>query len=878
MRVVVTAIVPMATTEFVYWLPADSSNPLVHALHFKMGLQDKFTECAEAWRAHSAHMSQIWLLHADELSVHELPAMHYIDACAVSSYADGKVIADVHYLAGLRFGADEVLLKTMRLFFKAVHCDAIRVHVTRADDVPRLLAQFPDAACDAFTHVCMLDLRDLPAVVSLFPATTSMNVAKLMGLIPFPDETPLPELLAWDPSASVDTSHLDSKGMYEYSDANTSDDSSSDVSFEDEWFYEDSDSDSNSDSDSDSDDDDDGMVIRSKKRPRNSTASPAPTSRKLVTKLDSGQRQIWYVENKAPFQTLYRQNGGPTMQVLSRGGLHRAKESYWLTGTQNDPFYDARTGKDDGTDLEFKRVKNFRQRVMKPMGTDPYILEEVLSGPLSAPEYKQFSQRVPYTKLLPSRKQYFFADKAQFDVANTVTEEWKLGLKYDEPRFERVDGQRFTACFDSRWNVAVTGTDSDARVSAFTDDHSIESAGTGSRVTQLWLSGPAPTPLRNSSLIKLEYRTETFSARIGACRIWATGTFREAEIVRGDPDDDQAPIQYDDGRKLWVSGYLNNGNPSAVFWRKSGGPTLVTRTQRKYWYINRVDFITGVPTRAGMALPLSAHIPTQFMTHQLRGTCFFNAALNVILCCPALVNYIRRFLKHQLPALKQPPLCAYEHLLYAFLKDQLCVKGRFNTPARQSNAVSDIQTAITGKVVYGGSANEVLYILFLALRVSANYADAWEQTPEWTMKNGDGVPATTMVVVYRTHAVAALPELSQYVLVGAVLSSSVHAICVTRNFYGKYNVIVDNGVIANKQWYPTLVNDDVWNRVLYYPVIEVLGVYVHRTTLARNSGKPTRCASAVLPPVVVNAPACNAAKAAIHENMPFYTGTLTDYS
>ena len=505
-----------------------------------------------------------------------------------------------------------------------------------------------------------------------------------------------------------------------------------------------------------------------------------------------------------------RDSNQPTLVVTNKL-TGEVLEEHWLTGPAEAPMYDT------STDRQFNHVG--------------YVFDDVHSrcveGPFDSPKYVQ---RVIDGALHPS---YVFQSGGH-EVQHYLTGNEKNG------KYGRNDANPYTIIFDSDVFLQVLGYESKPFVKI---RNGLGTYFRTSTNTVLFLWGDLwrePGPITLDSLDALEFRYEPdaangFAAVLNDLCVWASGHYNLATIQRTK----DLPTAIQNGRKIWLDGYIAGGFISAVYWRADERlPTEVTASKRDLY--TRGLFPAKLYAKK-KAQPERIAAITHLATYQLRGTCYLNAAVNILVCTPAFRAHV---VKHLQLVSAMPAGCPYDEHVYALFFSLLCKRDASFTPVRQTNVISHIETEMfpSQTLDAGGSVLKVLMILFSLFQLPLSM----HRAHDGPARRSD-VPANeSLVHLVTCRRMSDLPrELTsangtKFVLAAAGLSDNEHAVCALLDVSGQPHLVLDsNGSIWDTPWWPELNMSLIEMEVLY-----IHAVYVQVDFLLM---RPVRCAMRALP-------------------------------
>ena len=356
-----------------------------------------------------------------------------------------------------------------------------------------------------------------------------------------------------------------------------------------------------------------------------------------------------------------------------------------------------------------------------------------------------------------------------------------------------------------------------------------------------FLMGNLQMPLTKTSLNALEYRYDPESDEAGfaleadyGLRVWATGTWRFAHISRGTTDLPEAMV---DGVCKWLDGYINEGWMRAVYWRRDNKPTQLSASGVAQW--PRGTLKPYFSARLLTPLPDRVTFITHLALIQLRGTCYLNASVNILVCTPQFRDFIRRKLNALTP---DTPACRTDIHVFRMLHSVLCGRASLFSPLHQSNAMSQLEHVLFPKRAASNlGGKSVTAFLKLAEIIQLPLA-----VGPVTAKPKSGTQ------VYFTSA-ARMRDLPRKLVTrdGARLYLKAcmiherdvsHVVCALADVLGQLHIVLDSadGAIFDVQWWPKVLLP----RFADEKIRSVDAVYISRDF---GTEWPVRCVPRPLP-------------------------------
>ena len=334
----------------------------------------------------------------------------------------------------------------------------------------------------------------------------------------------------------------------------------------------------------------------------------------------------------------------------------------------------------------------------------------------------------------------------------------------------------------------------------------------------------------NSLLYRHENPAHDFgyAAIIQGERIWASGTWEHANLKR--KYDLPTALAFT-GRQTWLDGALVKGSLTAVYWRKTGGPTVITASGTPLWkrgmYPRSTSDIDTQPLRADI---LEITSPAMY---QLFGTCYFNAVVNVMVCTPCFRNRIRVLLRSA-PAL---PAVRFEQMLYELFYSLLCTERVPQRPVRQSNLIAQIEYELFGKRDPGGFA----FVLAIIICETLGITWCYENIGRGRLRKMPPPEKDVFLLVANDFTRVPLEVINtngkRMTLVGSTIAYKGHAVCGLMDLSGQPRIILDsNGTVMNESWYPEIRASKITK------ISDILAFYVCD---AIRKGRPEKCSASL---------------------------------
>jgi hypothetical protein len=246
--------------------------------------------------------------------------------------------------------------------------------------------------------------------------------------------------------------------------------------------------------------------------------------------------------------------------------------------------------------------------------------------------------------------------------------------------------------------------------------------------------------------------------------------------------------------------------------------------------------------------PDRINVITHLASYQLRGTCYMNAALNILVCTPCFRAYITKRLSM---VASLPPGCPYDEHFYAYFFALLCRKDSSLRPVEESNIVSRLERAMFPNAGNGGASSSIALIALLTLLALPLSTQVLAAAPAPAPPS-----ATALVHMLSVRAMADAPDslvaddgTTRFVLIAAALSSTNHVVSALQDSNGARSIVLDsNGFLWDTAWWPT-----VPAATIRMDIIDIDAVYVPE---AFAKTRAVRCTMTVLPNTTTSKAAC----------------------
>ena len=493
-------------------------------------------------------------------------------------------------------------------------------------------------------------------------------------------------------------------------------------------------------------------------------------------------------------------------------------EEHWLSGPAGAPRYVAPS-----------MERPYNMRTYDKTGTTAYSL----TGPYDAPLYAQpfFRHSVEWTRLNEGQ----------------IIRHWLRG-KLHRGTYSREDGSPDTLAIDETgtraqfvW-VRAQGLETQPILRSERGQPTVYELD-GDNVLSFWLYGELPTPVRYRSLNAMSFRHNAsdngYAAQFGTRRVWARGTWKFALIERA--SDSPTIVSEKSGVRRWVDGILSKHRIQAVFWRRDKRlPTEENpKTRRKTWL--RGNYPETRAMLAISALPDRVSDIVRYASYQLGGTCYLNAAFNLLVCTPCLRNMVIGCLNDPTPF----DGCAYEQAMLDMLHEAVCDPDLLMQPSRQSNAMVRIERDIG---LSGGGFGFTGAMFFgQALQLSISMRIIFRGGMRGVTSHPDVNTSPDLVLISTQRPAVLTPTFmsatgARYTMVGAVLVGYGHVVAALQDTLGEPNIILDsNGSVENAEWFPEVLSP-VWSKFSSFTAWYVSDAILH--------ARQKRCSPVVFAPRV----------------------------